>query len=63
MCKSIAFQTLKECLDSDAVKAGDVRVHVDGTSPPGLFVPPPGDSAREMHLHQVREHFKRNGAA
>jgi len=62
MCNSVAFSTLEECMSSIEVKEGNVRVYKEGTKPPGTFVPPPGDTARAMHLEQVVQHFERNKA-
>lgn len=62
MCDSVAFETLSECLAAPCVKKGDVRVYKKGTPPPGIFVPPPGDSARKMHLELVEQHFEEEKA-
>lgn len=63
MCKSLAFKTLSKCLASPDVKRGDVRVYAEGTKPPGIYVPLADDSARSMHLEQIKQHFERNKAA
>tara|TARA_B100000508_G_scaffold60333_2_gene47512 strand:+ start:57783 stop:57986 length:204 start_codon:yes stop_codon:yes gene_type:complete len=53
------FPTIEECIEHLNGNVGNVRVRKTGTKAPGIFVPPPGDSARQEEIQQVRAHFIR----
>lgn len=59
----LAFGTLEECLRDPQVKSGGVRVRHTSAKTPGIYLPPPDDSAYSMELDQVKLHFKRRKAA
>lgn len=57
------FPTIEECIDHLNGNVGNVRVRKTGTKAPGIFIPPPGDSARAAELGQLRAHFIRRGGS